>query len=120
MQAVIIVHLVAFVEAPVVERAHNVQVLMRQRCLALVEEIHAAIVGLGEVVKVLIFNVNELLAVDVLVGSIGLSRPRLARGDVDFKGFVRLPDVRQILRLEIEVAGIEASVLVRTFETACG
>ena len=40
---------------------------MGQRRLALVEEVDAAVVGLGVVVEVVVFHIDELLAVDVLV-----------------------------------------------------
>ena len=46
-QTIVICHLVTLVEAPVVERTHDIDVLVGQRCLALVKEIDAAIVGLS-------------------------------------------------------------------------
>ena len=73
MQAVVVGHLIAVVETPVVKGAHDVEVLMRQRGFTLIEEVDAAIVGLGSVVQILVFHVDEFLAMDVFVGSVGLS-----------------------------------------------
>ena len=86
---------------------------MRQRRLAPVKEVHQAIVGLGPIVEVLILHINILFAVDVFVGGVGFSCPRFPCRQVDFVIVICLPDMRQILRLEAEITGIEAPVLVR-------
>ena len=112
MQAVVVLHLVALVEAPIVEGTHDVEVFMRQRSLALIEEVDAAIVGLSGVVEVFIFDIDVLLTMDVLIGGVSLPRPRFASRNVDFERLIGLADMGQVFRLEIEVARVEASVLV--------
>ena len=85
---------------------------MRQRRLALIEEVDTAIIGFRAVVEVFVLHIDEFLAMDIFIGDIGLSSSRLAGGDVDFEALVGLTDMSQVFRLEIEVAGIESKILV--------
>ena len=85
---------------------------MRQRGFTFIEEVDAAIVGFSGIVEVFVFHIDEFLAMDIFVRSVCFPRPRFTSRDVDFEALVSLTDVGQILRLEIEIARVEAPVLV--------
>lgn len=116
VQIRIVNHPVVVVETPVVQRAHDIDLHVFHRIVPLQEEIHPHVIRLSGVVEVLVFDINELLSMDVLVGGIRLMRPRLAGGDVNLIPIVGLTDVGEIFRLKTMVAGVETAVLVGALE----
>ena len=116
----VVVHEVAFVEPPVVGSAHDVKIGIVHGMGPAQEKVQPGIVGLGIGFATFVGDVDVFPAMDILVGDVGFTRPGFANRVVDHIVVVGLVDSGNVLGLEIEIAEIDAAVLVGSFEHRFG